>query len=362
MKITNRLLTVGALAFAITLSSCNDDDEKGSQLSKGDAKAQLAVFNSDATKDLQDLADADGVKAMQDFFDLTAIDEPLDGRLASDKNKFRAFLRDKGREFRSVFVPASIGKGRINGEEPFDFDGNKGTYAWDEELQQFTYSGDASAIEILFPTEGSTTNNAKLQITAYEEQFVDDEFGGYYEPTLINAGLFVNNTKKAGLDLSIDYDAAGFPVSADVDVMVTPFTATLSFDVSNSASSTVSFSVLKDQTTLVATSVTVKYSDSSKSEESLTSIDGFVQFKNLKVQGSIDADGANGEEVDFNDFVKAALYADNSKIGDIVFVTENEQAIPYVKYADGTQEKLEVVLQPVIDELENLSESLDNNG
>jgi hypothetical protein len=362
MKITNRLMTVGALAFAITLSSCNDDDEKGSQLSKGDAKAEIATFNSEATKDLQDLADADGVKAMQDFFDLTAIDEPLDGRLASDKNKFRAFLRDKGREFRSVFIPASTDKGRINGEQPFDFEGNIGTYEWDEELQQFTFADNGSAIEILFPTEGSTTNNAKLQITAYEEVFVDDEFGGYYEPTLINASLFVNNVKKAGLDLSIDYDALGFPVTADVEVMVTPFTATLSFDVSNSTSSTIAFSMLKDQSTLVATNVTVKYADSSKSEESLTAIEGFVQFKNLKVQGSIDVEGANGEEVDFNDFVKAALYADNTKIGDIVFVTENEQAIPYVKYADGTQEKLEVVLQPVIDELESLSESLDNNG
>jgi hypothetical protein len=365
MNIKHRLLTAATLAFAITLSSCNDDDDKGGgQLSKGDAQAKLSQFNSDATSDLQELADANGLEAMQDFFDLTSIDDPLDGgRIASDKNKFRAFLRDKGREFRSVFAPAASVKGRTNGEEPFDFDNNTGTYAWDSELQEFVYQGDAGSVIILFPTEGSTTNNAKLQITAYDEQLVEDEWGdSYYEPTVINASLFVNEVKQAELDLNIDYDDAGFPLSADIEVMVTPFTASLTFDVSNSTSSTISFSLLNNQQTVIATSVTVKYADASKSEESLSSLEGFVQFKNLKLQGTIDAEGANGEEVDFNDFVKLALYADNAKIGDIVFVTENEQAIPYVKYADGSQEKLEVVLQPVVDEIEALGESLDNNG
>ena len=182
MNISNRLLTAGALAFAITLSSCNDDDDKGGgQLSKNDAKSKLAQFNSNATQDLQDLADADGLKAMQDFFELTSVDDPLEGgRIASDKKKFRAFLKDKGREFRSVFAPAASIKGRTNADEPFDFENNTGVYAWDSELEEFTFEGDAGSIEILFPTEGSATNNAKLQITAYDEQLVEDEWGDTY--------------------------------------------------------------------------------------------------------------------------------------------------------------------------------------
>lgn len=364
MNIKHRLLTAGALAFAITLSSCNDDDDKGGQLSKGDAKSKLAQFNQDATQDLQDLADADGLKAMQDFFDLTSVDDPLDGgRIASDKKKFRAFLRDKGREFRSVFAPSASIKGRTNSDEAFDFENNTGVYAWDSDLQEFVYQSDAGTIEILFPTEGSNTNNAKLQITEYDEQLVEDEWGDfYYEPTAIKASLSVANVKKAGLELNIDYDDAGFPLSADIEVMVSPFTATLKFDVSASTSSTLSFNLKNNQETVLGTTVTVKYADSSKSEESLKSLEGFVQFKNLKLQGTVDAEGANGEEVNFNDFVKLSLYADNTKIGDIVFVNENQQEIPYVKYSDGTKEKLEVVLQPVIDEIESLGESLDVNG
>jgi hypothetical protein len=364
MKISNRLLMAAALAFAITISSCDNDDEKGNQLSKNDAKSQIAQFNSDATEDLQALANANGIKAMQDFFDLTAIDEPFDGRLASDKNKFRAFLKDKGREFKSVFVPAAAIKGRANGDEPFDFESNLGIYAWDADLQQFVYQSDAATIEILFPTEGSVTNNAKLQITAYEEIMVEDpEWGDvYYNPTLIHASLFVNNVKQASLDLDIDYDDLGFPQTAEIEVMVTPFTATLSFDVTASTSSTLSFSILQNQETLVATSVIVKYSSATKSEDDLQSIEGYVQMKNLKLQGSVDADGANGDEIDLNDFIHLTLYSNNAKVGDIVFVTENGQDIAYVKYADGSQEKLEDILQPVIDELEALSESLDDNG
>lgn len=364
MQIKNSLLGAGALALALTFTSCNNDDEKSSQLSKQDAKAKLATFNSDASQDLQDLADADGVKAMQDFFDLTAIDEPLDGRLASDKKRLRAFLHDKGLEFKSVFVPAGTIKGRTEAEEPFDFDGNKGIYSWNEEIQQFEYQDGSTNIEILFPTEGAETNNAKLQITAYDEQLVEDpEFGDvYYQPTLIKANLFVSEVKKASLDLSIDFDDLGFPTSAEIELMVSPFTASLSFDVSGSTSSTLSFSMLHNTETLVATSVTVKYADSSKSEESLTSIEGFAQIKNVKLQGSIDAQGGNGESVDFNDFVKLALYADNVKVGDIVFETENASEVAYVKYADGSKEKLEEVLQPVVDELDALSDSLNNNG
>ncbi len=366
MKITNRLLAAGALAFAITLTSCNDDDDKkgSGQLSKNDAKGEIAKFNTDAKQDLQGFADADGLKAIQDFFDLTSIDDPLDGgRVASDKKKVRAFLRDRGREFRSVFVPASSTKGKINSAEPFDFEAHTGVYVWVDELQEFAYQGDAQTIEILFPTEGSNTNNAKLLLAEYEEQLVEDEWGDlYYEPTSIKASLFVNDVKKAGLNLEIEYDDAGFPLSAGIDLMITPYAVSLGFDVSGSTTSTLSFGITHNQETMIAASVTVKYSNASKSEESIQSLNGFVQFKNLKLQGTVDPEGANGEEIDFNDFIKLALYSNNSKLGDVVFVDENESQVPYLKYSDGSKERLEDVLAPVVDEIEDLVESVDTNG
>jgi hypothetical protein len=362
MKLSKKILSAGVLALLFGLSACDNDDEKGGQLSKDDAKNEIASFNTDATGDLQALADADGLEAMQDFFDLVDQDDPF-GRIGADKNKIRAFLREKGREFRTVFVPSSSVKGRTNGEEPFDFDANKGVYVWNAELVEFVKESEAAIIEIWFPTEGSLTNNAKLQISVYEEQFVEDDFEGFYEPTALEASLFVNDSKKASVDLDIDYDDAGFPVTANIEVMVTPYTASLSFDVTAATSSTISFSLLQNQDILIATNVVVNYSDASKTEESLSLLEGYVQFKNLKLQGTVDVARANEvEEPDFNEIVKVILYSDGKKVGDIVFVTENEEEIPYVKYADGSTEKLEDVFQPVIDELEALGESLDTEG
>jgi hypothetical protein len=362
MKLSKKIFSAGAIALLISLSACDNDDEKGGQLSKDEAKNEIASFNTSATGDLQALADADGLKTMQDFFDLVDQDDPF-GRIGADKNKIRVFLREKGREFRTVFVPSSSVKGLTNGDEPFDFDANKGVYVWNAELAEFVKESEAAIIEIWFPTEGSLTNNAKLQISVYEEQFVEDDFEGFYEPTALEASLFVNESKKASVDLNIDYDDAGFPVTANIEVMVTPYTASLSFDVTASTSSTISFSLLQNQDILIATNVVVNYSDASKTEESLSVLEGYVQFKNLKLQGTVDVGLANEvEEPDFNDIVNVKLYSDGKIVGDIVFVTENEEEIPYVKYADGSTEKLEDVFQPVIDELEALGESLDTEG
>jgi hypothetical protein len=361
MKQTQQFLTAGALALLVSLSACDNDDEKGSQLSKNDAKAEIATFNGSATSDIGAFADADGVKAMQDFFAL-ADSDPF-GRLASDKNKFRTFIRNKGREFRSVFGPSKATNGKINGSEPFDFNENKGVYVWDAAQEIFVKSENPSdVIEIHFPTEGSLTNNARIEITAYAEKFIEDEWEAYYEPTTLEASLYVNNSEKASVDFEVSYDDLGFPTEASVNLLVSPYSVSLSFNESNSTSATVSFSLKKDQSVLAATSVTVKYDDSSKSEESISSIEGFVQLKNLKVQGSVDPQGADTENPDLNDFIHLELFSDNAKLGDIVFVTEDGQDIPYVQYADGTKEKLETVFQPVVDELEELSDSLESNG
>jgi hypothetical protein len=108
--------------------------------------------------------------------------------------------------------------------------------------------------------------------------------------------------------------------------------------------------------------VIVRYDDSSKSEESLTQIEGYVQFRNLKLQGHIDVTASGEQEVDWNDVFHLALYNEDQKLGDIVLVIENEEPVPYLEYADGSKEKLETVLQPVVDEVRELTEDLDNNG
>lgn len=364
MKMNHRyFFTVAGMALLTGLVSCDDNENDASGMSKSEAKAAIASFNSAAKTDLQALADTKGLDAANDFFDLTSVDDPF-GRTSADKQKLREFLRKKGQDFRSIFETSSSKTGRKASSESFDFEGNKGVYEWNAALEQFEYTADHNAIKILFPTEGSASNNAELNLTAFEDEAVEDAETGEvsYEPTLLVASLKVDGTLALSLDLEVDYDALGFPITTDISVTTPPFTSTIKLDVTAPTKSTLSISLRKSQEVIFATSVNATYGDASKSEESLSSIDGFIQFKNLKLQGSVDLDGADDPEVDFNKFVKLALYSDNNKAGDIIFEDINGQSIPFIRYSDGSKEKLEDVLKPVMDEIDAMTEDLGVNG
>ncbi len=362
MSITQKLLSAAALVVLIGISACNDDEGTG-QLSKEDAKARLDEFNAGASGDLQGFADADGVQAIKDFFDLTQTDDPF-GRMSVDKGKFRAFFSEKGRAFKSIFVKGPA-FGRTKGA--ISFEEHAGVYAWNPELGEqgeFELIDESNIIIILFPTEGSQTNNARLEISAIDEvEVYDEEWDEYrYELAELKATLDVNQTEVASIDLEIEWDELGFPLSGSVTLAVSPYTASVSFNDAASTSSSITASFIKGDRTLIAISVTANYTDDSKSEESLSNLDGYVQFLDLKVQGSINVAAADEQEVDWNEIVDVALYHNTDKLGDIVFVMENEEPVPYLQYADGSTEKLETVLKPVIDEIQALTEELDDDN
>lgn len=362
MSITQKLLSAAALVVLIGISACNDDEGSG-QLSKEDAQARLNEFNAGASGDLSDFADADGVQAIKDFFDLAQTDDPF-GRISTDKGKFRAFFRQKGKAFRSIFVKdKAFGRTQTG---VFNFEEHAGVYAWDPtlgEAGEFKLIDESDIIIILFPTEGSETNNARLEITALSEvQFYDEEFDEYrHEPAELKAALFLSQTEVASIDLEIEWDELGFPLSGSVTLEVAPYTATVSFNDAATTSSSISASFIKGDRTLIATSITANYSDDSKSEESLTTLEGYVQFLELKVQGAINVPAADEEDIDWNEVIDLALYHNNDKLGDVVFVMENDESVAYLQYADGSKEKLDVVLKPVIDEIEALTEGLNND-
>jgi hypothetical protein len=365
MIITKRLLSLAALAAVIGFTSCdNDDDQKDStQLSKTEAKAKISSFNSSAKTDLQNLSDAEGLKAIGDLFELTDTDDPF-GRVGADRKKLRHFFQQKSKSLKSIFSKNTAGR---TAEESFNFEGNLGIYAWNPELGEageFEYIDNAEVIEIQFPTEGSVTNDAKLILTAYSEiEFYDEEFEEvYYEPTLLNASLYVDQAKVASIYLEAEWNQDGFPLAASLMLQVAPYKLNIEFDDSSVNASYVNISLLQNQETLIAIATTVKYKDSSKSEESLSSVDGYLQVKNLKVQGIINGDALNEQEIDWNDVVKVALYDGDKKLGDIIHVEENGAYVAYLQYADGSKEKLETVLQPVVDEIEKLKEDLHVNS
>lgn len=360
-----KLLSLVALVTLIGfLASCNKE-ENSNQLSKNDAKAKLSALNSETTSDLNDLANADGFAALRSLFDLTELDDPFAGRASDDKKKVRAYFRKKGNELRTIFIKKTDGSGRINSDEPFDFNAHKGVYQWNTGTEVFEKVANSTIIKIHFPSEGSATNNAVLKITAYTEiALYDEEWEEiYFEPQVIQASLAVNEEEVASLDLNITWDEAGFPLTADITIELAPYSGTLSFDVSGTLISTVAASIRHNNEVLLATSVTVNYDNASKSEESIEMIHGFIQVRNITLEGVVDVEGmdhsANGDP---NDFLDLVLISDGTKLGDIVFKEDDGEWIPYIQYADGSKEKLEEVLEPILDELEDLESDLDGNG
>jgi hypothetical protein len=362
MSISKKLLTVGALALSLSMYSCKDD-ENSSSISKADAQRILGDFNTSTQSDLQDFSSTDGLEAIQTFFDLTSIDDPFGARVATDRKGLRKFFQDKGERFKSVFAPVST-KGRVAQDGGFDFEANKGVYEWNAVSEVFELTAQATTIKIKFPTEGSETNNAELNITAYSEVEVYDEDAAeyYYTPVELKATIKVDNETVSAIDLAMEYDDNGFPLLANISFSATPYTATLTFDDSNTTTSTIGATLLNGNETLLATSVSVKYEDESKSEESLKLVTGFVQVNSLKLQGEIDFAAGDQAEVDLNEIFKLTLYSNGDKVGKVVFEEINEELVPYLQYTDGSKEKLEDVLAPVIEEIEELKGSIDENS
>jgi hypothetical protein len=367
MTLNQKFLSLAALSLIIGLSSCNDDDTKGSQVSKDEAKTTIAQFNTDAVDDLQSLSNSSGLEAIKDLADLTETDDPFGRMGGTDKKKIKHFFQKKGRDFKTIFAANKAVAGRTAEDDPFDFEAKLGVYEWNPELGEegaFEKTGESEIIEIQFPTEGSTTNNARLELTEYSEvEVYDEEWEEYsYQPELLTAFLFVNDVKAVSLHLESAWDELGFPLTVDITLSIDEFKLDIAFDDSGATTSSLSVSLLRNTETVVATSVTVKYGDDSKSEESLKTIEGFVQLKNLKLQGDINVEAANNSEINWNDIINLALYSDNKKLGDVVFVEEDGEFIAYLQYADGTKEKLDTILQPVLDELEELESELETNG
>ncbi|HEY9048680.1 MAG TPA: hypothetical protein VIN08_22400 [Ohtaekwangia sp.] len=364
MMITKRLFSAAALATVIGFASCdNDDATDNNNASKEDAKASIASFNASAKTDLQNLSNTEGLKTIRNLFDLVDTDDPF-GRQAADRNKLRHYFKQKGNDLKKIFRTNEAD--RI-AEESFNFEDNLGIYTWNPsvgEAGEFERTGDAEVIEIHFPTEGSESNNALLTLKGYsEKEFFDEESQEtYYEPTLLNADLYADDVKVASVYLEAAWNDEGFPLSASLVLSVSPYKLDIEFDDSAATSSYINISLLQNQQTLIGAVTTLKYKDSSKSEESLTRVEGYLQFKNLKVQGLINGEELNKQEINWNNVVQAALYDGDKKLGDIIHVDENGAYVPYLQYTDGSKEKLETVLQPVVDELENLKDDFESNS
>ena len=363
-KISLFLILGGTLAF----TSCDKEDDQpdvndDAEITAAEAKVALSGTSDSMKGDIVSLTQSEGVDAVFDLLGLFSegfFQE--EGRVLS-KEEGKFLIREKARIARNFMIPKSART--LEEDGGFNFAEAKGVYEWNAETEAFDFEGGGDAVIVRFPTEGSTTNNAVLRLTGYEEVLIENEMERYFAPSRIAADLSVNEEELIKLLLEIDWSSKGEPENAYISLFVKPFTFTASFDDGEAASSELEASIDKGSESIAAVAVKVDYTSAEK--EHLKLIDGFVSYLTLKIDGDIDVEALDAsEDSDPNDYIHLSLFSSDKKLGIIIFVKEEvedglEDWVPYVQYNDESTEKLEDIIKPVLDEVEAFFDDLDGS-
>ncbi|MEP1094534.1 MAG: hypothetical protein ABJG78_05460 [Cyclobacteriaceae bacterium] len=345
----------------IFLAACSDENSTDPKSSAAEINAIAGELNDDVVT----LVKSDGVKGARTLIDL--IDNSTQfGRVSPyqmDEN--RALITN---QIGQISYSFTTGIARLLNEEPADFAENKGVYVWNFNLEDFEKVEASEFIVIAFPTEGSTTNNAEFRLT----EFTVIEIDGEELPTTIKADLTIDDDPLVDedpiidLDFVVNYSADGNPEAADIYLVAVPFALDITFDDSEASTTSLAVTLLLNSENLVGVDVDVEFDSEAKLEPK--SISGEVSYRTLRIVGSVSDDQMdNSQDGDPNDYIDLALFVGEDKAGDIVFVFEEivedgetyEDYVPYVEYADGSKDKLEEILEPVIDEIEELLEDFE---
>ncbi len=341
------------LSIAMFFFSCEDELDTGNNVTSDEAKLEINSLASQASEDIVQLTESQGVKGALDLLHLL---EDFDFSARKEEvGKVREKLHLIAQYF--VYGPSA----RVSSDDDaFTFDDIKGLYVWNAATEEFDKSASDFFI-VQFPSEGANSNNAELKIADLELISIKEDFGDYVNiyqlPSVIDAYLKIDDVEVISLTYVVNWSSEGVPQKADVELVVSPFSFTLGFDQTfDEKSASLVTSIALNQVSILGVDVDVEFESAAKEE--ISSIDGFVQYYNLKVAGNVEVPTFEEEENgDINDFINLDLLLDDEKIGDILF----EDDLAYVVYSDGSKELLEDIIQPVVDDLEEFFDDIEED-
>ena len=339
-------LIFGSLLGLFVLTGCqNEDDKLAADITAEESKEIVESSGTNLSDDIVSLVESEGIDELVKLINLLDEHEVLYARSSR-----RAWTRGQIETIKQYFVDGPAKK--VSDDGPNTLEDISGIYTWNFETAEFDFE-ESDLFTVFFPTEGSETNNAEFKISNLEYA-VTEEGLDFDAPSLINAYLKVDDVTLVELAYDVNWSDLGVPVEADVNLLIAPFRFEIDFVDVFAKSTSLLTSVYINDEVIVSIDVDVSYESESKEDPFL--IEGSVQYRNLKIDGSIDAREI-GLDANPNDFINLALYSDEDKVGDIVFVLETddqglEDYIAYVEYADGTSQNLDEVLLPVFEEIE----------
>jgi hypothetical protein len=356
---THKLL-IPIIALAVLGSSCSKDSKPS--LSSTQAEKAIGDVNTNLASEIGSLQATQGNVALTSFTTITATTSPF-GRIQSfnKPGEIKAALSASLISVRQMIVSSTGGEKVQGASEAFNFDGKKGIYIYNFDTQVFDKSQETSTIiKIRYPKDDASKtnhlNDAELQITTY----TDTPTPQGYNPTAIEAAIYISSVKEASLSLTAQYDDAGDPNKASETLYINPYTFSFSFDITPATSATESFSLSKSGTTLIAVGATAVWSSASEKTNGNgpKTLTGYFQLKNLRF--SIAVDGTKGATAaSNNEFITITVTADGSLAGHVVWATDpnnpNGGEQPYMQYNDGNKELLSTLFADLGSQLQALA-------
>lgn len=333
-----KLSLIAFLGITIALASCSDDEKK---ISADKAKAEISSVNTQLASDVSTFSSSDGYVAMNYLSTLTDASNPF-GRVTvkAKPEDARAYIREGVSGLRKTLVRSSA-TGRVSGDEPFDYNANKGVYVWNGDV--FERTGNSDIIEIQFPSSAESVNNdATFKLTAYSEVLTENG-DDLYSPTSIKAAIYFGATKKAELNLTAEYDATTSDVIfADVFYFVDPFSVNVTLNDKKAKSSSFTESLSANGEVLIAVGLSASYYTEDKSEENIKSAEAFLQLKKVRFT-MVTVSNANA--TDINDIVKITIKVNGALAGKVLIVEDaaTGEFNLVVRFNDGSEEDLDTL-------------------
>ena len=384
MQNMKKLFALMLMMASVFFISC--DEDTNSELTTEEVKTELTNLNTEMSGYLEEMANSDGMEAMDI---LMAMPTPF-----TDEKSVS--ITSVIPNIKNYLLPVKPEKIKSADEEPFFFDDWVGTYTWNIEDEKWVpeFGVPTDKIILHFPTEGSTTNDAKITIHNYNEIEItayDDEYQEYYTdyyPTEILADLYVNEIKIIEIDVEATWvtegDGAGEPSSLDLSVYLSPFTFTGNFDHTSSAAS-IDFAIKYNDERIFSAGVNATF-ENDDMDDPLT-VGGYIQLLNVKVEANADIKGLETiftglEEETFvfttldeiadaiNEEIDAVVIIDGVKVADIEIADINlnalveKEGLPFdvvFVYLDGTTESALPYFEGFVTDIEDFFSFLDDS-
>lgn len=317
------------------------------ELTSEEAIVAMEDMSDEASQDVIDLASSEGIEATLTMLNFLFESSEFGINFRADSYS----TKEKALEIARIFVTSPTA--RVSTDEPEDFP--TGVYEWNAQLEDFELVGESDGLILKFPTEASETNNAIFTLS--ELEFNSDDL-----PSKIVANLEVDEVTMIDLHYVVNWSNEEFPEVADIYLFVNPFTFDLNFN-AQGETVTLVFTIANGDETIAAIDLEAS---GSIDEEVLPVVEGSVEYRGVKIAGRVDLDGLDNamfNETDPNEELNLELFIEDEKAGDIVLVLETNDEytdyVPYVVFADGTQEPLEELLGSIFSTVEDELEALE---